>query len=1251
MASAERGRPCPRECAVGQLCVGHSDPTQGAIGYVLHVEVRPEGSRGHGRPRSDHSRCRLGSWLLLLSFGLWAANFTAFAMPIRVALMNFTVEELSYRSSKAAVDLTGVLQAELAASPPTGVEFVERAELDRAVAELQLGGVGLADRRDGLRAGHWARADWAVFGTLQTNRVGGGFRHLHLELVELARATVISATNLPVRSTSETHFSVAPREFDRLAVELGGWLTGEVRREPERRSALVIASLPLEGIIADMQWWTNPAAAVGTPLRHLSLDAARQATAETDFALAGLTLGVTNLPMPAEFIVWPTASRAVDPSSFVVWDGRGPSFLVRLTNGLSDLSSLGKVLVAIRAGRPAGPCQPLRREQLADHLALMAKIGMSPNAYRLRQYELAVWLAPTDPAIWEGWLRFRWDNPDFEPNADKFQRGEFNHERHRFEAWADYLDRFGKPHGALPPEQRERSPAAELVRAAIRAIEIAQEGDAKSEVGIPDDVGGEVLAEWRSRFVNGLISRLPQLLTQDDVRTNAADFLGVIFTDMGQGANGQEARRRIPAFERLWSLVREFQPDRLGVWGDSLEVADLFAGAGQPTKAAPYVAEAQAALKRREAAERQTPVKREPDAVIGLPRIHLLAEAGRQHFWTFEGANFRPPMLSHRAERIEFSPNDQVVSINTVGWAGGRLWLGGNSTAPAAPAPGGPPEVSGGFPEFSLWTVAGTNLTPRRVRAPAQVDLVAGFVADGDELWLPRQDGITAWNVVSQGARRLGTDEGLPPGRIWSVAHQGSRGLALGSDLAWSTNGGTTWHVVPGVLPKGPPRTSPSGTGLPAAVTMSPPRNVPRPNFTGPPAHASWPAVVSGEAWALGKTDGTFYSARFGRPAEKNAQLVQSRRGGWAAPTRLAASSNDGFWVAAQRGIHRVSPGSEPTKEIQVMELPGFGRFMPEFHAQLPRRATNGIDYNVIQGLARSLAARGNEPGAPMVSRLTEPVLAMVATGDFLWLASASYGREVVACYDTRRRGWVGVIPLPIKAHWLVLAGDHLGALRPPNQFENDRSVGMWLHLPSAKELAARPVMPDLISESELMAATEDLSPTQKAVVALFTGHPKKVLNLFDGSPADSLDPEAIALLALACDPHGLNRPEESLRWAELGRREYPQSVFIRAVWLDRFRRQADERLAARTTGEATPAALLRDYDASSDGALDLLELELGVACEPLRFRPKGGMIPSAHSLPTLLARFDRNQNQGLAADELELMLASPAARPPTGQP
>ena len=58
----------------------------------------------------------------------------ASANPVRAALMTFTTDDNSYRSSVAAANLAAALQAEL--SSETAISWVERVELKAAEREI-----------------------------------------------------------------------------------------------------------------------------------------------------------------------------------------------------------------------------------------------------------------------------------------------------------------------------------------------------------------------------------------------------------------------------------------------------------------------------------------------------------------------------------------------------------------------------------------------------------------------------------------------------------------------------------------------------------------------------------------------------------------------------------------------------------------------------------------------------------------------------------------------------------------------------------------------------------------------------------------------------------------------------------------------------------------------------------------------------------------------------------------------------------
>src|SRR5207247_4596446 len=92
-----------------------------------------------------------------------AVHVNAHSNSVRVALMTFTADDNSYRSSLAAADLAALLQADLSDDP--GFEWVERNDLKAAERELDLSQLGLRDAVGVLRKGRYAAASWMVTGS------------------------------------------------------------------------------------------------------------------------------------------------------------------------------------------------------------------------------------------------------------------------------------------------------------------------------------------------------------------------------------------------------------------------------------------------------------------------------------------------------------------------------------------------------------------------------------------------------------------------------------------------------------------------------------------------------------------------------------------------------------------------------------------------------------------------------------------------------------------------------------------------------------------------------------------------------------------------------------------------------------------------------------------------------------------------------------------------------------------------------
>ena len=73
---------------------------------------------------------------LVLPSSLLGAAAAPGSPPVRIALMDFSTDDNSWRNAQAAANFTSLVQIQLGKEP--GVEWVERAQLDLARQELKL---------------------------------------------------------------------------------------------------------------------------------------------------------------------------------------------------------------------------------------------------------------------------------------------------------------------------------------------------------------------------------------------------------------------------------------------------------------------------------------------------------------------------------------------------------------------------------------------------------------------------------------------------------------------------------------------------------------------------------------------------------------------------------------------------------------------------------------------------------------------------------------------------------------------------------------------------------------------------------------------------------------------------------------------------------------------------------------------------------------------------------------------------------
>ena len=230
----------------------------------------------------------------LLSLGLAAR-----AVP-RVALLDFATDDNSYRSAQAAGDFSVILQASLAGG--TNVEWVERAQLDKARQELELSAVANMGGATVARLGKWAKADWTIMGHFSVD--DRNQRILLLEITDLQHADVLASQTLIFSGVAAPSVLIDTQQVAEVAGSLQQLLATAQVRQQQMTGKILVAPLFLAEVPATNQGF-------GLLLNMLPLK-------EQDFLAALERTAATNRRV--QLIHFPQAYRAIGESE-LVFDG------------------------------------------------------------------------------------------------------------------------------------------------------------------------------------------------------------------------------------------------------------------------------------------------------------------------------------------------------------------------------------------------------------------------------------------------------------------------------------------------------------------------------------------------------------------------------------------------------------------------------------------------------------------------------------------------------------------------------------------------------------------------------------------------------------------------------------------------------------------------------------------------------------------------------------------------------------------
>ena len=167
-------------------------------------------------------------------------SFAAAANPVqRVALMDFSSDDNSYRSAQAAADFSALLQAKLA-NMGNG-EWVERSQLQAAKNELGLTSGGHISPSTALHLGKFVKADLLVEGQFVFTAMQN--RKLRIEVIDLDHADVLAEGTTPIHGTTNRPVEVSVEDIEAVGKTIEDVFQRALERSAQIKTQTVIAPL------------------------------------------------------------------------------------------------------------------------------------------------------------------------------------------------------------------------------------------------------------------------------------------------------------------------------------------------------------------------------------------------------------------------------------------------------------------------------------------------------------------------------------------------------------------------------------------------------------------------------------------------------------------------------------------------------------------------------------------------------------------------------------------------------------------------------------------------------------------------------------------------------------------------------------------------------------------------------------------------------------------------------------------------
>lgn len=390
------------------------------------------------------TRCLLFSILLLMP----AAGRGEETAALRAALLGWESAPARPDVQRVSASLVSLAQAELSAQ--FHIEWVERIELDRLLAETDLAASGRLNPRSSLRVGKLARAQLLVTGRLDA--ADHGRTTLSLDIIDLQRGDLLASSMTPLPPRPHKHYALRDEDRTTAVSALQSLLAAAASRHRELAAKPTLAFL----FLANSGPTLRPDAA-GARLADSLRDSAekagarvlrfprvRDAEGEQDLAVLGLAeaddqawRGVADLYAWGEYKELPEDGLPVDQTpveaSLTLWDGAAPPRVIPWRGTLASFSEAETVFAtALRTSlRKTASSTPEARSIAAKLLADQAtalerrhasslrspdfwssELGKNFHRHRIFLLQTAAFLQPDSTAVRRALFDAKWNQRD-----------------------------------------------------------------------------------------------------------------------------------------------------------------------------------------------------------------------------------------------------------------------------------------------------------------------------------------------------------------------------------------------------------------------------------------------------------------------------------------------------------------------------------------------------------------------------------------------------------------------------------------------------------------------------------------------------------------------------------------------------------------------------------------------------------------------------------------------------------------------